>query len=312
MQQTRTVTEGAMILSIYMVLLFISFWVPFVGSLVLWLLPIPFILYVMRHGLKPGVFVWVSSLFLTLMLLTPMALPLTFTFATGGLVIGEMFRRKKQAFAVLLAGSLTFIATLLVNFIISIVLLDIHPIETMQEMLYESVVTAETLLSSIGQSESGDVLTQMETFIDQLMVITPFLFIVTGIGYALFIQWIASTFLRRLKYEISTFPPLREWSFPKSFIWYYLIMLILLMIGFEQGDTMYTVVMNLTPLLEMAMIIQGFAFIFFYFYNKGVTRAFPITIVIVSLFMPFLLSIVRILGLIDLGFDLRKRMNSGK
>ncbi|MBU8905777.1 YybS family protein [Desertibacillus haloalkaliphilus] len=309
MKNTRVLTEGAIIAALFAILLFLTLYLPIIGSIVIWLLPIPFIVYVYRHGLKAGLILWFVAFFVSFIIGGLLVLPLTLMFGSGGIVVGELYRRKKSAFAVLLGGSLTYIANLLLSFIASIVLFGIHPIEAIQEMMLQSIATAEGMLGAVGQ-ESTEQLQPMYDMIDQLIHLAPVMLIVTGIGFALIIQLIASVVLRRLGGQVEPLPRFREWRFPRSFLWYYLAVSLFIIIGVEEGSTLYVVVWNLFPILEIAMTIQGLALIFYYFHVKKVSKAVPIIILILGFVIPFLLYLIRILGIIDLGFDLRKRMES--
>jgi uncharacterized protein YybS (DUF2232 family) len=68
-------------------------------------------------------------------------------------------------------------------------------------------------------------------------------------------------------------------------------------------------IINMTYILQFLMILQGYTFMFYYFDKKGFSKAISITIAIVSFLIPIFLYIVGILGIIDLGFDLRKGFN---
>lgn len=50
MNQSRKLTDGALLLVIYVMLLLITIFVPILTMIGMFLLPIPFILYTARHG----------------------------------------------------------------------------------------------------------------------------------------------------------------------------------------------------------------------------------------------------------------------
>jgi uncharacterized protein YybS (DUF2232 family) len=77
----------------------------------------------------------------------------------------------------------------------------------------------------------------------------------------------------------------------------------------EEGTFWYMAIINMTYILQFLIILQGYTFIFYYFDKKGFSKAISITIAIVSFLIPIFLYIVGILGIIDLGFDLRKGFN---
>jgi uncharacterized protein YybS (DUF2232 family) len=65
----------------------------------------------------------------------------------------------------------------------------------------------------------------------------------------------------------------------------------------------------MTYILQFILILQGYTFIFYFCDQKGISKAISITIAIVAFLVPIFLYIIGILGIIDLGFDLRKGYN---
>ncbi len=304
-------TEGAIFAAIYALLAFMTVILPILASVLMWILPLPFIVYVVRNSWKPGLMLLVVASFVSFIIGGPVLIISAILFGTGGIVVGELIRREKSAFTVLLGGSLAYIANFILFFILSIVVFDLHPIKVMQEIMMESVYAAKGMLQAIGQDPGGQ-LEQLVEFIERLIYLAPSIIISTAIFYALFTQLIAYAILKRIGEKIVGFKPFREWTFPKSFLWYYLVASIFILVGLEEGTTLYIVMWNLFPLLEIAMTIQGLAVVFFYCHAKGFNKSIPIILVIVSMIAPFLLYIYRILGIIDLGFELRKRIKNSK
>lgn len=309
LKNTKVLTEGAIFAAIFALIAFMTIILPLIGSFLIWILPLPFIVYTVRNGWKAGLMLWVVASFVSFII---GGLILVFTaiiFGSSGIVVGELFKRQKSAFIVLLGGSLAYIANLIIFFVFSIIIFDLNPIIVVQELMIESVKTAETMLTTIGQDPSPQLAPFME-FIDQLIFLAPSIIISTGVFYALLIQLVAIAVLKRIGEKVTRFKPFREWAFPKSFLWYYLVTSILILIGLEEGTTLYIVVWNLFPLLEIAMTLQGLAVIFYYSHVKEYTKAIPIGLVVVTFIIPNLLYIYRILGIIDLGFEVRKRIKN--
>jgi uncharacterized protein YybS (DUF2232 family) len=308
LKETKKLTEGAMLAALYLLVLLMVLYIPLIGIIIIWFLPLPFIIYVLRQGLKAGIVLFSVTLLGSLIVGGIIVLPLTILFGVGGIVVGELYRREKPAFAVLLGGSLAYIANLIVYFVLSILIFKIHPLHATQELMRQSVESAEFMLVQIGQ-ESADQLDQFHEFIDVLPDLLPLIIVFVGISYALFIQLIASSVLKKLKFPIAVLPAFRNWKFPKAFLWYYLIVLVLLLIGVEPGTSIYLVVINLLPLLEIIMAIQGLSFLFYFCYEKKISKALPIMVIILIFILPGIMYLIRILGIMDLGFDLRKRVN---
>jgi len=62
----------------------------------------------------------------------------------------------------------------------------------------------------------------------------------------------------------------------------------------------------------MLLAFHGLSFVFYISYVKGYPNDVPIVVIVLLFLLPFILYIVRILGIIDLGFDLRKRLGEKK
>ncbi|MGY4688232.1 YybS family protein [Salibacterium sp. K-3] len=309
MQQSRRLTEGAVLSGIFIVILLLSVFVPFLSMVLLWFLPLPFVLFTARHGWKSGLVMAVVSILLSFFAAALPGLPFALLSAAGGITMGEMMRRRKEALLVAAASSLAYIGGLTALYAGTVLLLNIDPLSVLQDIMKQSAEQAESMLTSFGQDPSEN-LEEYESMIDRLGQMGPLLIAFTGVFYAFLTQFIAHAVMRRMKMEVEEFPPLREWNFPRSLLWYYLIVSIIYWVGVEEGTAMETVTWNLFPLLETAMALQGFTVIFHYCYIKSVPKSIPVLIMIFGLILPFVLLLARILGIIDLGFQLKKRLES--
>lgn len=308
LKSTKQLTDIALLTALYMILFAIVFFIPLIGTLFVWVLPLPFIFAVVRNGRNTGIIMLVLALVLT-MIFGLAGLPFTWTFASVGVVLGEFYHRKKSAFQHLLAGTLSYIVNFVLLYIFFILITGINPVHDFVNALKDTLLNSEQMVPAwlMGANEG-----QIDVFVAQLDLMTyliPSMLIIAAFLFALLTQLVANGFLKRFRYDTPRWKPFREWSLPKNVIWYYLIVLILSLIGFEVGSTLYVVVANLILILENAMIIQGFTVVFAFSKSKGWALGWPIAIVIGSLFLVFPLQLVKLLGIIDLGFNLRKRMN---
>ncbi|AKR38464.1 Protein YybS [Bacillus thuringiensis serovar indiana] len=106
MKQARFITEGAALLTIYVMLLFISMYVPILGTVVTFALPLPFILLMIRHKLSNVLVVFVAALFVTIIVSQPMNLVKIIMFGLIGIVLGYMYKTRKKPVEILIAGTL--------------------------------------------------------------------------------------------------------------------------------------------------------------------------------------------------------------
>ncbi len=311
MKRTKILAEGAIIASLFMILLLITIAVPILNIISIWTLPLPFIIYVVRNGLKPGFMLLAVASALSFMIGGLPFIPLALFFGSAGLVIGELYRRQLSGFSVLLGGGLIYILNMLLSYILLVLFLNEHPLQLIEEVMTEQIQFAESMLANLGQDPSGtmDALYQM---VDIISYMIPVMIVITGVLFAVVSTVLAGLLLRRLGHDVNKLPPFRDWSFPKSILWIYLLAMVMFLFGLEEGSTLFIIVWNVFPLLEVIMTIQGLAFIAFYCYHKQITKALPIIVTICGFIFYPLFTVIRILGIVDLGFDLRKRIINPK
>lgn len=305
MKNTKQLTETALLLALYMILFAITFFLPVFSIFLIWFLPLPFIVNAVRNGRNATIFMLVVALVLSIFFTLP-AVPLTWTFASVGLVVGELYRRKGSAFHVLLGGTLTYIVNFLLLYILTIVFTGINPIADSLNAMKEMV---NGFLTTPGLPEGSE--EQMEALLTQLDFVNylvPSMLIIGAILFAFVTQLLAGFILKRLGYEVNKWKPFHEWSLPKSLIFYYLIVLILVIVGLEEGTTLFLLVTNLHLILEYAMVLQGFTVIFAFSKMKRWNTAVPVLITVGSFLLMFPLQLVKLLGIFDLGMNLRSRM----
>jgi uncharacterized protein YybS (DUF2232 family) len=114
--------------------------------------------------------------------------------------------------------------------------------------------------------------------------------------------------LKRLKLSVGTWPPFRQIMLPKQLLWYYLLVLVATFFPLEKGTFAYIAVINLYYLLQLLFMIQGFSFLYHVADRKNIAKGIVVIGTLFCFFFPFLLYLIAILGIIDLGFELRKRV----
>lgn len=310
MKDVKALTEGAILAALMSLIVFLSFTIPLIGSILIFAIPLPLVIFTSKYSWKQGIMLWLVASIVTLVTGGPMVALSAVLFGGTGLVIGELTYRKKTGFTVLLGGSIATISAILISFIISIVIMDINIIELTQEIMVDSIETAQQMLLTFGQ-DSNEQYEQLLQAIEKLHYITPSLFIMSGVLYALFVQLFSIAVLKRLKLLTPRFKPFREWSIPKVILWYYVIVWFLLIMNFEEGSFLFIVTVNLLPIFDLLLTIQGLAFVFYYIHKKRANKPIRIVVIVLTvLLLQVTLFIYKVLGIIDLGFELRKRVKN--
>ncbi len=309
LKNVNQLTKGAMFLAIFSVLLFITLYIPLLGGIINFFLPLPFILFAAQNNLKSSALLLVGAIFLSLILGTMLAIPMTIVCGMTGISIGYLIHKNKSRWIVFFASSMVFLSNLIVFYIVSVVFFQVNIIKEFNQMMKESTDISIDMMEKIGQAPNEQVIQQFQNNLSMLETLMPSVFVLGAFMSVLLIMIVSIPIIKRFGVQLSQWTPLRELTLPKSLLWYYLICMALSMfINPEQGTYLYIAVSNLLFILQMCMILQGVSFIFYYCHVKGFGKSVPVTVIVFSMLLPFLLYIVRIFGIIDLGFDLRRRL----
>ncbi|GGN57645.1 MULTISPECIES: YybS family protein [Oceanobacillus] len=313
MNNTKKLTEGALLAGIYLILLFGTL-VPFLSTFMMVLLPIPFVIYTSKHGVKPGMLVVVFASLIS-MILTVIYLPLTLMMGAAGLLIGHAINKERTAYETWAYGTLGFIGGLLFTLAFTQVLLGVNFVQEIETIATDQVDWYISLMEGVGL-ESGEAVDMEALFIEQIQYfikLMPAFIAISAVFLAFLTQWISYKLLNRMYNKKLYFPPFRSLKLPTSIIWLYLIVIIASLISSDPNSIMYVGVQNALIILEMLLVIQGFSFIFFFTHYKKWSKVIPILSIVLTILFPlFLLYFVRILGIIDIGLNLRARLQKNK
>lgn len=311
MKNVRKLTEGAILLATFAVLLLLTIYVPFLGMIVNLFLAVPFMLFAAKNDGKSIVVFIIASLLLSFIVGTVMSLPLTLAYGTTGVVIGYLIQKQKNMGVLLLTGTLVFLVNLIIIYVASIVLFKVDMITEMIDIMRESINVSADLLKYFGNAQDTEkVLEQFNNGLDLIKTLIPTLFVLSSFFIVFIMQLISFPIIKRFGVKVEKWKSFKEISLPKSLLYYFLLTLIVSMfMNPEEGTFWYMAIINMTYVLQFLMVLQGYTFIFYFFDQKGISKAISITIAIVSFIIPIFLYIVGILGIIDLGFDLRKGFN---
>jgi uncharacterized protein YybS (DUF2232 family) len=308
LRKTHALTEAAIELALFAVLLLLALYVPFIGFIAALFLALPFMVFTMRHGLIPAWLLLAAALVVSGLIGSLLSLPMALMFGTFGIAVGAMLVKKKNRYLVLLIGALVFLANIVLDYVISIQFLQVDMIQDTLALVRESFDTAMRVMEGMGQTPPTEMKKQFEQAIVLISYMTPTLFFVASFVLAYVTIIVSLPVMKRLKLPVGTWPPFRELSLPKSVLWIYVLVLVLSLFPLKEGTFTYIAVLNVSYVLQLALIVQGFSFLYYAAYKKGIGKGVVVAGTVICLFLPFLLYLVAIFGIIDLGFDLRRRI----
>lgn len=313
MKNAHKLTEGALFLAIFAVLLLITIYIPVLGVVVNLFIPLPFIMFSAKNDRKSSLVLLLGAIFISFIVGTVLAIPLAVSYGLTGIVIGDFIREKKSRVAGFIAGSMTFLMTLVIQYVISVVFLEMDVIQETMQIFEQSISQAMNMLEAFGQAPDPRMVEQFETSVEMLKVLVPSIFVMLSFVTVFIIELLSFPIAKRFGMTVPKWKSFRELRLPKSLLWYYLLVLIIsILLNPEQGTFLYTATMNLSFILQLFMVLQGLSFIYYLSYVKEMPKIIPILVTVFTFIFPIVLYIVRILGIIDLGFDLRKRLEVKK
>ncbi|HDR8184828.1 TPA: YybS family protein [Bacillus thuringiensis] len=309
MKNTKFITEGAALLAIYAMLLLISMYVPILGTVVTFALPLPFILLTIRYRLSNAFVIFTAALFITVIVSQPMNLVKTTMFGLIGIVLGYMYKKQKKPLEILMAGTLAYLIGIMLIYVASIKFFNIDLMKQMQNMLNESMAQSEKIVTTAGMPISKEQKELFAQFNDVLETLFPSLLVMVSVCFSWITVMISGSVLRKLKHDVIPWPKFKDIQLPKSIVWYYVIFILLsTFIKVEPTSYLHMVFSNLYVIFALLLVLQGLTFIAFIAHRKGFTKGVPIISFIVCMFIPMLFPLVTILGIIDLGISLRSKM----
>jgi uncharacterized protein YybS (DUF2232 family) len=306
-KNVRKLTEGAMLLAVFTVIMLITFYMPLLGFLNLFL-PLPFILFAAKNDWKWTLVFLAAAIGLSLITGSILSVPTAFGFGTTGVVMGMLIRKQKDRFNVLFAGSFVFLINLIIMYGVSILFFQIDFINEMINTMKQSLNMSADMLKNLGQEKEAErTIQQFQSAFDMFRTLLPTLLVASSFIIVFLIQMVNYPIIKRFGIEIKKWRAFKDILLPKSLLWIMLVSLLAnMLINPEEGTYWFAALLNLTYILQMLMVFQGYTFLFYYFDVKGMSKAISITLAVVSFFIPILLYIIGILGIIDLGFDLRR------
>lgn len=316
MKQANKITDGALLTTIYIVLLMMVIFVPIIGSVGVIALPIPFIVYATRYSYQPAIVMFFVALILSLLFATIVSLPLTILAGVGGIVMGTSLYRKRKPYEVWSQGTIGFILAMIAIVILMQIAFNINIYQETETIVEEYMKMSRSIFEQFNLNEQ-----QMEQFslIEEQMRTIPDLIpssiVLSSIFLALGSLWSSFKMMNRIENRKLAFPPFSQFSLPRFIIWIYLIFLIALF--FTQPNTIMSVVVNNAIIILMLLVvIQGLSFVFFYGKHKNFNHAvLVVTVIIFAFLIPSLFMIgTQFLGIIDLTMNMKERIEraSGK
>ncbi|WP_407269398.1 YybS family protein [Radiobacillus sp. PE A8.2] len=305
MKNSRQITEGAILTAIYIVLLFITIYVPLLGSISMFAIPVPFVIYAYRHGWKPSLMMGILAVILTI-LVSIVSIPLTILSGLGGIIIGSAMNQKLTPYETWARGTLGFVVGIIFTLLISQWLLQVNFVDELNQMMDLYIETTESMIEQFNMQVTEADLELIQQLTSFMIDLLPTMIVLMGIIMAFIAQWISYKIVNRINKTDFRFPKFRDFKLPTALIWIYLFAMIVSFFQQDPSGVWYVATVNVLNLAGILIVLQGISFVLYYSYVKKLPKAVTVIVIIALLLIPHIgLYLLRILGIIDLGFSIR-------
>ena len=313
MYDVKKVREGVVLGAIYGLLLMLTLFVPGSELVTIFLMPIPFVIYASHHGYKATLILGVIVALLSFFIVFVISVPLTILSVLGGTMIGHAIYQKRHAYETWALGTVGVTIGLVTLFVLIQLITQINLVDHYQELIEESMMTTQAMFTSMGIDISAEEINLIEDEMMNIINLLPSILVVFAIAITFVTQWTSYKFLNWQEDKNLKFPHFRMLQLPKTIIWIYLFAIMFTWFELEPTSNLAFSVMNVTNLIGLLLALQGISFVLFYFYQKKSSAVVPILIIIFSVvFLLVGLYLMRIIGIIDVGFGLRERLGNKK
>ena len=299
--QTTAITQGAMMIALFLVLIALAYYVPVIGFMAFFVAPLPLAWYSATYNRNRAVSVSIVAIIASLLIGNILILPFSLILAATGFIIGDCLRQKKSKIYLFLATGTAILLTFAVQYIVLVRFFNIDFIEQSLMLARESYEKSLEYSASItGQEVPKEQMLQMFETLEMTM---PSSITISVFALAFIMIAVILPILKRLKVEVPKFAPFRDMRLPRAILWYYLIVLsINLFVQPEFCTALYVVILNLSMILWVLLTLQGISLIHYTIdtFNYPTFLKVLATILAIPLY-----SFVVLIGIVDLGFNLR-------
>ena len=290
-------------------LLFAATWIPFVGPFFIFLLPLPFLYYATKLGLRDGLKITAVTLLIVGLIAKlagyPQIIIFCFEFGLVGLILSEIYRRKYTL------GFTMFLGTC-VTLIIGVIFLTLialsqkmGPMEMILGYFQENLGTTIRAYEEMGLEqekvaqlkEYGKILTNI------LAMIYPALSII-GSGLVVYIAVVLSRPLFRLGgIQYPDFAPMGRWQPHDFLVWGVIAAGFALFL--TTGGIRFVAINGLI-VIAVIYVFHGLAIVLFFFDKYNLPHWVRFGVYLLILFQQIFWIILALAGLFDQWIDFRK------
>lgn len=309
--ETNAVVLAGMCTALAVVLSVLGFYMPLISIVVFLLIPLPIAYLGMREGTSWSVIVTVGVMILDSVFFGIMSAAfLCAIFGVLGVIMGICYKNKVSAAVTLISGSLVVLAALIGEAFATMYILNVPPMifggEAMDSM-------EQQMMGQMAQFYSGELLTQAEENVRQMMDAIRKSIPFATVGAAFFYTWASMTLGKRIFTrlgikEIPGMPPLERWELPRFFVGLYALVFVMQYVS-NGNTTLETVQYNLGLACISVFWLQGLATLWWMPHKYPFIKPLRWVIAVFSVITGLVQMVIVLLGMADLVLRYRMKRN---
>lgn len=309
--ETNAVVLAGMCTALAVVLSVIGFYMPLISLVVFLLIPLPIAYLGMKEGISWSIIVTAGIMILDSVFFGFISAAfLCAIFGVLGVILGICYRNKVSAAATLAAGAVVVLAALIGQAFAAMYILNVPP------MIFggEAMDTMEQqMMGQMAQLYSGELLTQAQENVKQMMDSIRKSIPAATLGAAFFYTWASMTlgkkiFTRLGIRDIPGMPSFERWELPRFFLGLYVLAFAMQYIT-NGNATLEMIQYNLGLACVLVFWLQGLAALWWMPRKYPFVRPLRWIIAILSVIIGMVQMIVVLLGLSDMVLQYRKKRN---
>lgn len=309
--ETNAVVLAGMCTALAVVLSVIGFYMPLISLVVFLLIPLPIAYLGMKEGTSWSIIVTAGIMILDSVFFGFISAAfLCAIFGVLGVILGICYRNKVSATVTLAAGAVVVLAALIGQAFAAMYILNVPPMifggEAMDSM-------EQQMMGQMAQLYSGELLTQAQENVKQMMDSIRKSIPAATLGAAFFYTWASMTlgekiFTRLGIKDILGMPSLERWELPRFFLGLYVLAFAMQYIT-NGNATLEMIQYNLGLACVLVFWLQGLAALWWMPRKYPFVRPLRWIIAILSVIIGMVQMIVVLLGLSDMVLQYRKKRN---
>lgn len=305
----RKLTYGAMMIALFAVLFAVSLYIPLLGSVSLFFIPLPILLYRLRYDRSASLLVAVAAILVSALLGGLLSAPAAVSLVLIGFVMGETIQTGKSKFYTLMAVGLTVLISMVATYVGGVLLFQFNAIDVMMDTFQDVQQKMTAYMSDLGTLPKDYEKIISDTFLYYRSTIPAMVILGSLLAGYLFV---AANFYTagRVGAKVQKFPPFREMKLPfMTIVIYALVILSSFLMGNDTTSTGYLIYINAMVILRFAFLLQGLSLIYYFMHERKLPRFITI---LATVFAVMLNPMTILLGTLDTAINIRAWIGKDK